>query len=184
VSSKDNDPKVAATLTEPVAEAMTSGELAMAGQSAQLPRLWSDDQLADMADVATLQAMVNANGVATADISDLGTGFIVLDREEKAQLVGVPFFILDWRWNPSTKSAGEFVSVVILTTDGRKFIVNDGSTGICQQMRTVESKLGGKGVVKVPKGFTRSDYKFKAVDPRTGESDDKDATTFYLSLSK
>jgi hypothetical protein len=108
--------------------------------------------------------------------SEYGTGFEVLDKDAKGQLVGVPFIILDWVIN-NEGDFGEFVSLRIVTQDNRKLIVNDGSTGIAKQIREI-AEAGELRALYVKKGLRRSDYEYTE---KNGAK--KPATTFYLDTS-
>lgn len=77
---------------------------------------------------AALAAIQAAGGTV-----DKASEFEVLDKKDKATLVGVPFVAIQWRFN--TGDMGEFVSVEIITKDKRKLILNDGSTGIYAQLK-------------------------------------------------
>jgi hypothetical protein len=107
--------------------------------------------------------------------AEYGTGFEVLDKDAKGQLVGVPFIILDWVINEG--DFGEFVSLRLVTQDNRKLIVNDGSTGIAKQVREM-AEAGEQRAVYVKKGLRRSDYEYT---DKNGAK--KPATTFYLDTS-
>ena len=142
---------------------------------------FSDEQLAGIGTWDELAKLLGENGVASADIADFGTGFSLLS--DKTRLVGVPFAILDWRFNPG--DFGDFVSMTVLTKSGEKWIVNDGSTGICEQMRGVDKRLGGKPtVLRVEKGLHKSEYSTMIWDSKKGEDVETSATTFYLRLEK
>lgn len=137
----------------------------------------TDDQLADITTWEDLGAVIGSD-VDVIDASDYGTGFAVLPDRDKSLLVGVEFAIVGWKFYPGTY--GDFVSLHVLTRDGRKIIVNDGGSGICAQMALINRKAQGKrAVVRVPKGLTRSDYTY--VDDKGKETP---ASTFYLSLEK
>jgi len=142
---------------------------------------FSDDKLGAITSFADAAALLNDSGVAVEDYSDYGTGFTVLKTEHKDQLTGAPFVILEWRFTDGDN--GEFVSALIVTKDNRKLVLNDGSTGIKDQLKAVTAsresskhKNPTQGLV-VPNGLTRSDYQY--ADPKTGEL--RPATTFYLS---
>jgi hypothetical protein len=107
--------------------------------------------------------------------AEYGTGFEVLDKDAKGQLVGVPFIVLDWTLNEG--DFGEFVSLRLVTQDNRKLIVNDGSTGIAKQIREI-AEVGEQRALYVKKGLRRSDYEYTAKD-----GSKKPATTFYLDTS-
>jgi hypothetical protein len=126
-----------------------------------------------------------ANELGTlVDATDvLGNGFEILDTKDKGQLVGVPMLFLSWRFNDGDN--GEFVSALVVLKVGngiRKVVLNDGSTGIKEQLKSftfdyAPKKLGGQkfsGLV-AKNGLRRSDY--------TIEIDGKEsaATTFYIA---
>lgn len=113
------------------------------------------------------------------DFSDYGSGFEVIDNKDV--LIGVPFLAMEWRFTRSKQYGGEFVSILTITKDGVKGIVNDGSTGICAQMRRVtdERIAAGRrnpqtGLV-VSRGLRRSDYTTEV----NGNS--IEASTYYLA---
>ena len=62
--------------------------------------------------------------------------------EDKSKLIGKKFLAVQWRFQQSKEYLGsEFVSVYLITADTidgeNTFVINDGSTGICQQLRTL-----------------------------------------------
>jgi len=126
--------------------------------------------------------LLSSHGLTVSDVTEYGTGFEVC--EDKRQLVRVPFIVLDWRF--SEGDHGRFVSMTVVTRDGRKLIINDGSTGIRQQMEKItEDRLKrfegdltkAHAGLAVPKGLRVSEYVY--VDRETGKA--KDATTYYLN---
>jgi len=59
---------------------------------------------------------------------------------DKNQLVGRAFLAVQWKFHQSKEYVGsEFVSVYVITQDSLNgethFVINDGSTGICRQLR-------------------------------------------------
>ena len=118
----------------------------------------------------------------------MGTGFGLAD--DKAAFVGVPFIIMKAEQNASDKGEkGRFWSLHVVAKDGRKAIVNDGGTGIADQMDaladrhpdlfSVSSNDGAKRLalsqpMLVKKGLRMSNY----VHPTAGPS-----VTFYLDTS-
>lgn len=137
--------------------------------------------------------------------TDFGNGYhLVRGKENKAKFVDVPFIIEDYRINPDWKF-GEGVSLMIRTGvpvafEGRpyeRFIVNDGSTGIAQQIVDRHAAKGYKGnrmqgpAILCKRGLTKSEYdvidptdperKRKLVDPATNEP--VKGVTFYLDTS-
>jgi hypothetical protein len=89
--------------------------------------------------------------------------------EDKGRLVGVPLLIVKWNFHPG--KGGDFVSLWILTQTGERYIVNDGSTGIKEQLQTYTAETGRNAMLRADRGFSRSDY----VHPEHGPS-----TTFYI----
>lgn len=97
---------------------------------------------------------------------------------DKNSLIGVPFVIIRWKWNPGRKPEQFFASCEVVlsrpvdTDYGpmTRGILNDGSTGIAAQLHKLE-EAGVTDLVEVPKGLRRSDY----------EGPEGPATTFYLS---
>jgi hypothetical protein len=120
------------------------------------------------------------------DAAQLGEGFEVLDRAGKDSLTGVSFLIFEWQFNDG--DYGEFVSLRLLDKNGRKAILNDGSTGICQQMRDLPPNF--TGAILCRRGLRRSDYTFEVLGPdgnpvldSKGEPVRKAAATYYLDTS-
>jgi hypothetical protein len=107
--------------------------------------------------------------------TELGNGWGLLSSKEKARLVGVPLLILSWRVNDGDN--GEFVSLQVVTNSER-LIVNDGSTGIRDQIKALAEE-GETRAIYCKHGLRRSDYTY--TDPKTKE--EKEATTFYLDTS-
>lgn len=139
--------------------------------------LWDDDSLAAIGSFSDAMAAAQAEGVQ--DISDFGTGFTVLDTQDKVQLIGVPFLLLDCRFNNGDN--GDFVSIALITEDNRKLIINDGSTGICKQLAGIVKRRGEQGVTHpqsnlwVKGGLSVSEY-----DYTDDEGKVKRAKTFYV----
>lgn len=72
----------------------------------------------------------------------LGNGFEVLPTKEKDRLVGVRLLILSWQYNEGEQ--GEFVSANVMTADGKRYVLNDGSTGILAQLHRLEAWRRGE----------------------------------------
>lgn len=142
---------------------------------------FSDADLAMITDFQSAIDKMNELNIVPESMSDYGTGFEI--AKDKSNLVGVPFLILDWRFNKSDHSDERpFVSAAIVTKDGRKLILNDGGTGICEQLTNVTAQREAKnhptpqsGLI-VKDGLTRSDYSYVNDNGKTSQ-----ATTFYLS---
>lgn len=140
--------------------------------------VFSDDELHDITDWNSGLSLLERSGMAGENFSDYGTGFKVVDKDN---LKGVPLMILEWRFNNG--DFGEFVSATAVAKDGRKVIINDGSTGIAAQLRRVtdtrvkNNHPNPQAALLVENGLTRSDYTY--TDPKTQEQ--KAAVTYYLS---
>jgi len=161
---------------------------------ARRPTHFGDDTLRELTDWESLGQFVRTNGIAVNNLSDYGPGFIVLD--DKRKLIDVPLMVLDYRFNMGDN--GEFVSLMVLTknpvaVDGQsvsKMIVNDGSTGILNQIRSIETERAAAGEEAIqplycPNGLRSSTYDRKdkdgepIINDRTGQVER--ATTFYLN---
>lgn len=116
-------------------------------------------------------------GPLTDVADDLGDGFAVLATEDKARLVKVPLIFIDWRFTLGDQ--GEFVSAHVITKSGDKYIVNDGSTGIYQQLQEYTERTGKEGGLFASHGLRRSDYTYQ--DKNDGKM--KPATTYYIDTS-
>lgn len=111
------------------------------------------------------------------DIADpdwgLSSGFTVLDNDDKGTLCGVPFIIV--RTTEHLGDHGVFHTMFIVTQDGRRLIVNDGSTGISQQLARLfdgRPDLMDRPMI-VRQGLRESRY----VHPEHGPS-----VTYYLAV--
>jgi len=153
----------------------TSGAVAV---SASEGRTFDDDVLKGISSLQDAFNVLNTAGIPFESMDDYGNGFEVL--EDKNQLVKKPFAILEWRFNAG--DMGEFVSATCVTEKGDKVIINDGSTGILRQLRTVTETREKLGIANVQAGLIckhglrRSDYQY--TDSK-GES--RPATTYYLA---
>lgn len=111
-----------------------------------------------------------------AEAADLGDGWDLVPTEGKAKLVGVPMVVLDWQQNEGR--TGLFTTLRIVTSDDRRLIINDGSTGIHKQLEDLSAKGESRALV-LPHGLRRSDYEY--TDKNTGKT--SPASTFYLDFS-
>lgn len=121
-------------------------------------------------------------GGEVVNAESLGDGFALLDKSQKDTLCGVPFVVLsavfsEGDYKREDGSVGTFVSLRIVTKDGRKVIVNDGGSGIHDQIKMLWSmhpETVGKPIA-CAKGLRKSEYDH----PEHGK-----ATTYYLDTSK
>lgn len=136
--------------------------------------VWSDGTLAaieSFTDAVEIARETYGNLLHAADV--LGNGFTLVDNKEN--LIGVPFIVLTWR--KAHGDHGDYVAAYVVTEDGRKCVITDGSTGIAAQLLTLQERTGVNGGILVRKGLRKSTY------PHPTEPD-KTATTFYLDTSK
>lgn len=155
----------------------TSGEIVE-----RTPRAFDSEQLravGSFEEALDLAQSYLPKGVETPIASEeLGDGFSLLESSEKDILIGRDMILLDWIFSPGDFDE-EFVSIRLVTKQGGKFIVNDGGTGIRQQLREYTDRTGRMAVLRVEKGLRRSDYTFN--DPTTGKP--SAASTYYLDTS-
>lgn len=153
----------------------TSGAVAV---SASAGRTFDDDVLKSISSLQDAFNVLNAAGIVSESMDDYGNGFEVL--EDKNLLIKKPFAILEWRF--SVGDMGEFVSATCVTEKGDKLIINDGSTGILRQLRTITKTREKLGVANVQaglickRGLRRSDYQYT-----DGKGESRPATTYYLA---
>ena len=144
----------------------------------------NEDALAAISSFEDAMALLGDAGISVHSTEEFGDGFSVLETKDKVQLVNVPFVILGMRF--STGDNGDFVIIHLVTKDGRKLILTDGSTGIYSQAVKYNSKGISAGLY-VPKGLIKSDLRYdeksgKVVRPsEPGYDEAKAATTYYLS---
>lgn len=125
-------------------------------------------------------AVLKDAGIELHSTKEYGDGFELL--KEKSKLVDVPFVILSMKFVDEDKSdfGDGFVILHVVTKDGTKLIVTDGSSGICKQARLYAAKGITSGLV-CEAGLIRSDYDVDIPDKKTGEMVSTPATTYYLS---
>lgn len=121
-------------------------------------------------------ATLRASGIDVTPISDFGEGFILLPTKDKATLKGVDFLIIDGGIRIDAKTGREYLSFRLITRDGRKFVVNDGSVGLCAQGRRILAARHSLTNVSVMGGFTGGEY-----DTVDANGNPTVASTFYFS---
>lgn len=118
---------------------------------------------------------------AAVDISrEIGNGFGLIPSDRKGQLVGKGFILTHWRI--AKGNFGYFTTLFGVTTDGVKFILNDGSTGIRDQLVEFSSRTGRFGGMLVPRGLRVSEYEYEDVQ-KDGTKVMVPASTYYLDTS-
>ena len=141
-----------------------------------------------------LAALIDA-GITPADSSEYGDGFELATDRDKESLVGTPFVVLSYAVADGDYG-DKFVSLRIMTANGRKLILNDGSTGIKDQaLNTILPARGTLVGLHCRHGLRASTYTFcedcKTIGksnssqcPQCGHSPMKPAATFYFDVSK
>lgn len=124
--------------------------------------------------LALMREQYGDTGVITAD-EVIGNGFALLSNKD--HLIGVPFALVKWQFYPG-KFANNFVTIMVVTSEGKKYLVNDGSKGLCAQLEALTETNGRQGGMVARKGLTRSDYTY--VDEQGKENP---ASTYYLDTS-
>ena len=140
---------------------------------------FSDEDLAGFRNFADVAQYFQDEGLVSDNFADYGTGFTVV--KDKRQLIGTDLFLIAWRFTLGKQ--GGFVTAFAQAADGRKLIVNDGSTGIRDQLERVTHKRllrkhpNPTAGLRVRGGLRVSEYEID--DPETGEK--RGAATFYLA---
>lgn len=93
-------------------------------------------------------------GTVPAISEEFGNGFSIV--EDKGVLVGKKFLLLKWGF--SQGDFGVFCSAAVVTADGGKYILNDGSTGICDTLREFSTRTQRYGGFVAQRGLRVSQY--------------------------
>lgn len=120
-------------------------------------RTFSDDQLRSIQSFedAMRLAADTYGGVTTAEELELGNGFKLLG-DNKDRLVGMPFVVLAFNFNEG--DFGEFASALLVTDRGDRIIMNDGSTGVYEQLLDIMKTTDKTGGIFFPRGLRKSTY--------------------------
>lgn len=178
--------------TTPQAEVDTStGEISPAAttvedqktaldRSFQEPRPMTDEQLRSLSSLDDIKGFLGDN---VSNAADLGSGFAVLDKNGKRRLVDVPLLFLFWHFSEGVGDKGEKVSAHVVQFNQQsqivgKWIINDGSTGIYEQLKEFTERTGEQQGLFAPRGLRASDYTFT-----NDNGQEQDATTFYIDTS-
>ncbi len=133
---------------------------------------------------AEIQAYLERLGLAPEDVDYRSSEY---DLTDKADLVGVPLFLVQWEEKVSQDYGGFYVVVHAIRQDnGDKIVFADGGTGIAAQLIGLIEKRTIQGLVPeawrhglmVKKGLVRSDYDSHE-SKATGEIVPA-GTTYYL----
>jgi hypothetical protein len=168
-----------------------------AAQAAELElaaKVRNEDVLRDITSFDQAYALAAESYGGVVDASELlGTGFEVLNSEDKSRLLNVPLIVLDSRIHDGEQ--GEFCSLVVVTEQGARYIVNDGSKGIYLQVLRLREKTEKEGGWLVRHGLRQSEYATckncgqprQAKEAECGVCGDEDTArgtgrTFYLDV--
>ena len=189
---------------EPVAEATVAhdpytGEVVARGNMPVVPMKeegrYDDDTLRSITSFKDLEqrgeVLVDAESV-------LGTGWERVDDDvaAKASLCDVSLAIVEWQFSvgeyyDEKGELGKFVTMFILTEDGKRFIITDGSTGIARELWNFSYSPAGDQLrplrnLYLKKGFRESPYfidaRTKKPVPRGFQGPKEPASTFYLNV--
>lgn len=125
------------------------------------------DARASIASMGDAIALVNkrfGEVVAAHETPELGDGFRIASDDEKERLCGVPLMFLSWVFRPGDFDE-EYVSCRVISQDGsavRKWLINDGGTGICKELRAFQNVTGRTGGLFVKNGLRMSKYHIDA----------------------
>lgn len=150
-----------------------------------LPDQVPPEVIAGITSFEDAMAYFNANE-GTVNAGDvLGDGFTII--KDKDVLINIPFLILDWR--EVLGDQGLYASVRLITSDGRKYRIADGSTGILSQLSDLVEKDVTRGIF-VKAGLVKSEYWidengniFKDRDKVPEGATVKPGSTFYLATA-
>lgn len=144
--------------------------------------------------LSSVESIEDAFAVAGVvnEITDYGHGFAPV---EKSTLEGVEFLAIEWSFLEGDYGS-EYVFVIGITRDGRKFLFTDGGSGMVAQFRRITARRVVAGHpnpfrgLQVPRGLRASEYATIA-DPKhpdNGKPAPKDytgkvssSTTYYLA---
>lgn len=153
------------------------------GEIEQYTRL-SNEELANLGtSQEELEAFLASIGLTVDEAMFVASDFELTD---KADLVGIPLFVIQWTFRDSAEYGGTYAVVHgVRMDDGHKIVFADGGLGICEQLTIVtlkrtEAKTNPKAFqagLAVPKGLVRSDY--PAGIGRDG-TERPAGTTYYL----
>lgn len=178
--------EVAAKADEIRLQTQAGEEMERARELEKLDGALSNEELANI-DLAGARALLATAGSA----DELGTGFRTI--KDKHQLIGQPFIIVNYRFFEGDK--GRFTAAFLVTDDGRKLMLTDGSTGIRDQLeRWTMLNEGRMRAMACQKGLRVSGYPFcdncrqpapaRATEcPTCGNQDLSRAETFYIDES-
>jgi hypothetical protein len=161
-TSRKTDDQIAASTA--VTSGLVTQEELDSGKAIVEADAFSRDELAGISSFQDAMALATSQygGVIQAhDDPNLGTGFRIATEDDKYRLQGVPLLLLDWRFNEGD-FAEDYVSIHAIQQEesGKavKWVINDGGTGICKDLREYTVKTNRKGGVFLRRGLRVSEY--------------------------
>jgi hypothetical protein len=117
-----------------------------------------------------------------------GSPFTLIRKDEKGMLENQPFTVVDTRWYESKQFGNMVVAVMLITDDPikgeNKFLFNDGSTGVRQQMEAMVTHTKRRGGFRCPRGLRASHYtvwdKVDLDGAPMKDAKEIEATTYYI----
>jgi hypothetical protein len=131
-----------------------------------------EDALALAAEIYGQENLVRADQV-------LGNGFHILQKNEKHKLIGTTCLFLSWRFNESKYAEDPFVSALVVTKDGGKYILNDSGYGVRNTLWEYTETSGRSGGLVAVNGLNK--YDGEHIDEHTGEV--TPYTTYFIDTS-
>lgn len=117
-------------------------------------------------------AALFGDSIVTAD-EIIGTDQFGPILEDKGKLVGVPFVIV--YFDEYAGDYGKFVSMWVITANDDRYIINDGSSGLSDQLRTLKEQKGITAGIACKHGLRVSEY-----DKELDNGSTVHAKTYYL----
>lgn len=143
----------------------------------------SFEQLKGLNSFDDLAALAKELGGEVTPSSVLGDGFSLL--EDKDYLIGKPAVFVTWQF--STGDYGDFVSARVMAQERNgtigKYVINDGSTGIMEQLKQITTDNPKAVMISAPRGLRKSEYKKDVFDADVNDYVEKPATTYYIDTS-
>lgn len=164
-------PEQAIPTTGLVNEAQNTPGIVANGSDIANSATLSTQDLRSITSFEDAQRLLADRGLTLRDAThELGDGFKML--EDKNGLLGTPFILIGWGWAEGDYK-NRYVIARVVTSAGDKYIITDGGTGICAQMKDYEESLkGGHDPLMVSRGLRKSEY----------VNEHGAGVTFYLSV--
>lgn len=136
----------------------------IASEVASQPSAYDRDTLRQLNSFDAAVALATEAYGPVEDVADeLGDGFALLDSDHKGRLIDVPLLFLEWSFYPG-EFGSKFVAARVMARnpDGgtSKYIVNDGSTGIADQLAEYSKRTGKYGGLMAKRGLRASEYTY------------------------